>query len=114
MRDMRRSRLSTPHPTRSTTPPSGLRLVHARGIVPCMQYTIRNIPLRLDQALKARAKKLGKSVNQIALEALAQSVEQPVQRRNLHDMPGAWSKDEAARFDRFLDEHREIDPDLWK
>lgn len=79
-----------------------------------MQYTIRNIPAALDRALKARAKQLGKSVNQVTLEALSQSLGQPVRRRNLRGMPGAWSKGEAREFDRFLKEHRAIDPELWK
>ena len=79
-----------------------------------MQYTIRNVSPELHRALKARAKKSGKSVNQVALEALAQSVGQVVKRRNLRDMPGAWSKQEAAAFDRFLEEHRQIDEELWR
>jgi hypothetical protein len=79
-----------------------------------MQYTIRNIPPALDRALKARAKQLGKSVNQVTLEALSQSLGQPVRRRNLRGMPGAWSKNEARDFDRFLKEHRAIDAELWK
>jgi hypothetical protein len=79
-----------------------------------MQYTIRNIPPEIDKAIKAQAKRLGKSVNQIALEALAQSVDQPVRRRNLRGMPGAWSKDEAAEFDKTLAGIRTIDDELWK
>jgi len=79
-----------------------------------MQYTIRNVSTELDRALKARAKKTGKSVNQVALEALAQSVGKPLKRRTLRGMPGAWSKREAAQFDRFLKEHRKIDDELWR
>jgi hypothetical protein len=79
-----------------------------------MQYTIRNVSAELDRALKARAKKSGKSVNQVALEALAQSVGQPLKRRSLRDMPGTWSKREAAHFERFLTEHRKIDDELWR
>jgi plasmid stability protein len=79
-----------------------------------MQYTIRGIPADLDRALKARAKRLGKSVNDVALEALAESVGKPMRRRNLRAMPGAWSKREASQFDHFLDEHRTIDAELWK
>jgi hypothetical protein len=79
-----------------------------------MQYTIRNVSAELDRALKARAKKTGKSVNQVALEALAQSVGQPVKRRSLRDMPGEWSKRDAARFDRFLEQERRIDEELWR
>ncbi len=79
-----------------------------------MQYTLRNVPPDLDRALKARAKQLGKSVNQLALETLAESLGQRVRRRSFREMPGAWSKQEAARFDKFLEEHRAIDDELWK
>jgi hypothetical protein len=79
-----------------------------------MQYTIRNIPPELDRAIKARAKQLGKSVNQVALELLARSLGQPVRRRQLRNMPGAWSRNEAARFDAFLERQRRIDEELWK
>jgi len=79
-----------------------------------MQYTLRGVPPLVDQALRARARKLGKSVNQVALEALAQSVGQPQKYRSLRRMPGAWSKKEAADFDRFLVDDRGIDAELWK
>jgi hypothetical protein len=79
-----------------------------------MQYTIRKIPADVDRALKARARKLGKSVNQVAVEALAESVGQTPRYRNLRQMPGAWTKNEAAEFDRFLVRERAIDEELWK
>ena len=80
----------------------------------CMQYTIRNIPPELDRAIKARAKKLGKSINQVALEMLTHGFEEPVRYRSLRDMPGSWSTKEARDFDRFLEEHRVIDDELWR
>ena len=88
--------------------------MHAYDINMCMQYTIRNIPPHLDRAIKARAKQLGKSVNRVAIEALAQSFGQPVRYRTLRGMPGAWSGRQATQFDRFLEEHRKIDKELWK
>lgn len=88
--------------------------VHAHAIMLCMQYTIRNIPPELDRALKALARKAGKSVNQIALEALANSVGRPVARRSLRNMPGAWSKQEAEQLDEWLQSHRTIDEELWR
>jgi len=91
-----------------------LHRMHAFDSMLCMQYTIRNIPPELDRIIKARAKKLGKSVNQVALELLAQGTGQAVRYRSLRDMPGAWSEREAAQLDRFLQEHRRIDPELWK
>jgi hypothetical protein len=53
-------------------------------------------------------------VNQVALEALAQGVGQNLKRRNLREMPGAWSKKEADELDRFLAQHRVVDEELWK
>ncbi len=79
-----------------------------------MQYTLRNVPPELDRALKARAKQLGKSVNQLAVEVLARSVGQSVRSRNLRGMPGGWTKKEADELDRFLCEQRRIDEELWK
>jgi hypothetical protein len=35
------------------------------------QYTIRAIPSKVDKALRKRAQKTGKSLNEVALEALA-------------------------------------------
>lgn len=79
-----------------------------------MQYTIRNIPPHLDRAIKARAKQVGKSINRVAIEALAQSLGQPMRYRSLRRMPGVWSSKQAGQFDRFLEEHRKIDRELWK
>ncbi len=79
-----------------------------------MQYTLRKIPPDLDRAMKERARKLGKSVNQLALETLARSVGQPAKYRSLRNMPGAWSKKEARQFDQWLTETRSIDDELWK
>jgi hypothetical protein len=73
-----------------------------------MQYTVRGVSVELARALTDRAKRLGKSVNEVALEALAASVARPMRRRNLRAMPGAWSKREASDFDHFLNEHRTI------
>jgi hypothetical protein len=53
-------------------------------------------------------------VNQVALEALAASVDQPAKYRSLRGMPGAWSKKEAADFDRFLASARVVDEELWR
>jgi hypothetical protein len=95
---------------RARTRRAGPRTEHASPT----QYTIRNIPPELDKAIKARATRLGKSINQVALEALANVVDRAIPRRSLRNMPGAWSKSEAEKFDRFLEQHRAIDEELWK
>lgn len=39
-----------------------------------MQYTIRNVPNFLDAVLRRRAQEQGKSLNEVALEALTRGV----------------------------------------
>jgi hypothetical protein len=79
-----------------------------------MQYTVRSIPPDVDRAIKARARQLGKSVNQVVIEAMAQSLGLPVRRRNLRNMAGEWSREEARAFDNFLSSVRQVDEELWK
>ncbi len=80
-----------------------------------MQYTLRNIPDPLDFALRERAKDERKSLNQIALEALARGAgygAEPVRVRDLGDIAGTWVDD--PEFERVLRDHDEVDEDLWK
>ena len=80
-----------------------------------MQYTIRNISAVIDRALRERAKHEGKSLNEVATEALARGLDlegQPVRRRDLSEIAGSWVRDREV--ERALDEQRKIDPDLWR
>jgi hypothetical protein len=79
-----------------------------------MQYTLRNISKALDGALRRRAKREGKTLNQVALEAMAEGVgmaptEAPL-RRSVRDLVGAVKRD--LRIDKALDEQRRVDPEL--
>jgi plasmid stability protein len=81
----------------------------------CMQYTIRGIPETLDAALRERARTAGKSLNEVAIEALAEGAGvtgAPRQRRNLDDIAGTWKADKA--FDEAIAAQDQIDEDLWK
>lgn len=80
-----------------------------------MQYTIRSVPAGVDRALRERSEREGKSLNEVALEALARGLDlgdQPVRRRDLSAIAGSWVRDREV--DRALDEQRMIDPDLWR
>jgi len=80
-----------------------------------MQYTIRGIPLTVDVALRERARAAGKSLNEVAIEALAEGAgvtSVPRQRRNLDDIAGTWIADKA--FDEAIADQDQIDEDLWK
>lgn len=80
-----------------------------------MQYTLRNVPGYVDEALRRKAQREHKSLNQVVLEALEWSLgladEQP-RRRDLSDLAGRWVEDPETT--RALDEQRRVDPDLWR
>lgn len=80
-----------------------------------MQYTIRNIPRQLDQALRRKARSEGKSINAAAVEALSRGLgvaNQPAKRKDLRDIAGTWIKDEAV--EQALRDQKQIDPELWR
>ena len=79
-----------------------------------MQYTIRNVPDTLDEALRRAAREQGKSLNDVAIEALARGAGitgERVRRRDLSDIVGTWRKDPA--FDRALAAQDNIDEEMW-
>jgi hypothetical protein len=81
----------------------------------CMQYTIRNVPGTLDEALRRAAREQGKSLNEVAIEALARGAgvsEERSRRRDLSDIAGTWRKDPA--FDNALATQDTIDEELWR
>ncbi len=80
-----------------------------------MQYTVRGIPSAVDEAIRRRARAEGKSLNEVALEALAEGLglgAEPVIRRDLSDIAGSWKKDAAV--EAALAAHDEVDEDLWR
>ncbi|MSR05450.1 MAG: hypothetical protein EXR93_00050 [Gemmatimonadetes bacterium] len=80
-----------------------------------MQYTIRNIPPAVDRALRALAKREGKSMNEVALRALGQALgaeDAPSRRRVLDDLAGTWRED--PEFERALTDQHRVDEALWR
>ena len=81
----------------------------------CMQYTLRRIPKQVDAALRRRAKRERKTLNQVALEALAEGLgvlEETKKRRSVADLVGARRKD--PELEAALEDQRRIDPELWR
>jgi plasmid stability protein len=80
-----------------------------------MQYTIRNVPDNLDEALRRVARERGRSLNEIAIEALARGAGITPDRsrqRDLGDIAGTWRKDPA--FDSALAAQDAIDEEMWQ
>jgi hypothetical protein len=80
-----------------------------------VQYTIRNVPLLVDRALRRRAHRTARSLNEVALEALSRGAGVEQQAAEHHDLDflfGSWVEDPAV--DEALLAQRHIDRDLWK
>ncbi len=62
----------------------------------CKQYTLRAIPDAIDSTLRRLAKNEGKSLNAIAIKALARGLEldaKPVQHTDHDALIGSWQED---------------------
>jgi hypothetical protein len=80
-----------------------------------MQYTIRGVPPAVDEALRARARRSGKSLNQAAVDALADGSGvsgASRRRRHLGDIAGSWKADKAVAA--ALEDQDRVDEDLWR
>ena len=80
-----------------------------------MQYTLRNLPEHLDRAIRERARRENKSMNEVAVEALLRAFgmlgERPAQR-DLSDVAGTWQAD--REMESVFEEQRRVDPELWR
>jgi hypothetical protein len=76
------------------------------------QYTLRNVPPTLDQALRRLAYERETSLNDVLLEALAAFVEQGRTFHDLDKLVGTWEDD--PDFDQALAAQSQVDEDLWK
>ena len=83
---------------------------------PKLQYTIRNVPDRLDAKLRETATEYGQSLNEASLSALKKGLgvsdAPPPKHHDLDDLAGTWVRDEAS--ERALDEMRQIDKGMWQ
>jgi hypothetical protein len=80
-----------------------------------MQYTIRNVPDHVDAALRDKAREQGKSLNEVAVEALARGFglgQAQIRQRDLSDIAGSWKKDPA--FDRAIAAQDTVDEEMWQ
>jgi hypothetical protein len=79
------------------------------------QYTLRDIPPALDRALRERAEQEGKSLNQVAREALKRGIGLPESQQvwdDLDHLVGSWQDDPA--FDEAIKQQDTVDPEAWR
>lgn len=99
-------RLTCLHPVRSL-----------RGVKPAasIQYTIRQVPAKVDRSLRQRSQQAGQSLNEAAIAALTRGLGLADDRPRHHDLDhlaGTWEEDPA--FDAAIAAQDQVDPLLWK
>lgn len=81
-----------------------------------IQYTIRNVPARLDAKLRETASEYGQSLNETSLSMLMKGVgngDAPAAvHHDLDDLSGSWVHDQES--ERAFDDMRTIDKDMWQ
>ena len=82
--------------------------------------TIRGVEPEVAEKLKLTAVKQGKSINQLTLEIIKESLgfkkvnKYSREYDDLDDLFGRWSEDEFNEIHRKINQERQIDQDLWK
>ena len=82
---------------------------------PGKQYTIRNVPAPVDRELRRLARKSGRSINDLAVEALTRGTGlagEPILHHDLDWLGGTWIEDPA--FDEALEAQHQVDKETWK
>ena len=80
-----------------------------------MQYTLRNIPPALDQALRRWAQREGTTLNDAAVRAMIRGLGlagEPTRQRDLGGIAGSWVED--PDFDRAIEAQDVIDEEIWR
>jgi len=84
--------------------------------------TIRKIPRDLEQRIEALANEEGTSLAKTVIRLLlrATGLREPEasgsgreRHHDLDDLAGTWGAEEAAEFERFVQEQRRIDSEVW-
>ena len=82
--------------------------------------TIRGVDPEVAEKLKTKAAEQGKSINQLTLDILKESLgfkkkkKYSMEYDDLDDLFGRWSEKEFQKIQGKIDKERRLDPELWK
>jgi plasmid stability protein len=83
--------------------------------------TVRNLPPRVEKAIRAKAKRERRSLNQTVVSLLEEATakakpkdRKPTIHHDLDRLFGVWSREEADEFDASLKESRAVDRKDWE
>ena len=81
------------------------------------QFSLRRVPLEVERRLRAVAQENGESLNEAINRILAESlgvVPEGSRKRDLSDLAGTWSQEEADEFERATEHFGQIDDEMWE
>ena len=80
-----------------------------------IQYTLRQVPKRVDEVLRLRSRQSRRSLNEEALHALARGAglaDEKVLHHDLDSLAGTWKEDES--FDAAIAAQDQVERKLWR
>lgn len=89
-------------------------LIDCNACMHSRQYTLRAVPAAIDRALRRRVRQEGRSLNAVAIDALARGLgldAKPVEHSDLDSLVGSWQHDKA--FDRAIADFERVDEEAW-
>ena len=81
------------------------------------QFSLRRVPPEVERRLRAVAQENSESVNAAINRIPAESlgvVPEGSRKRDLSDLAGTWSEDEAVEFERATEQFDRIDEKMWE
>jgi len=79
--------------------------------------TLRQIRAAIEKQLSAMARHRGTSLNKTIIALLARAMgmaDRSSKARDLSDLAGTWSEDDARRFDEDTRAFEQIDESIWR
>ena len=85
------------------------------------QFTVRDVPPEIEGRIIKEAQEKGISLNRAIISLLEKAVgtsrstgRKKTVHRELDHLFGIWDEDEWARFQKTLEQQREVEVELWK
>ena len=81
------------------------------------QITLRDVPRELDHRLRELARAQNKSLNRTIIGVLIESLhlgDGRDRKRDMSDLAGTWSAEEAEEFDANTRVFEQLDDEMWK
>lgn len=81
--------------------------------------TLRNLPPDVARAVRERALADGISLNKAVIRILEEALgvarpKRPRTYEDLDELIGSWTDREAREMERFLEEERKVEPEMWR